>query len=203
MENVKDTLLEQANKKLAEILENARNLVDFNEDDFRILADRKEILLSWTDELTEDFYQTLLNYPKTAKIFETVPVEKVKERFKDWYRTFISEGGSEEFYRKQFFIGLVHIYKQIDKSMIIFMGDHLKRYFMNKVFSTFKTDEAIYIYQAFSKLLDFIIALTIEGYVFILYQALLDIAGLKHSLVERMMQIKLEQFYQIFQNHFI
>jgi hypothetical protein len=203
MENLKRNLLGSANEKLREILENARNLAGLGENDFRVLADRKEILLSWTDELAEDFYQTLLNYPKTAKIFEKVPVEKVKEKFKAWYRNLIAGGGGEEFYRQQFFIGLVHIYHQIDNNVMIFMANNLKRNFLKKLFEHFEPEEAIYVFQAFSKLVDFVIALTVEGYIFTLYQALTDVAGLRPTLVERMMKLKLEEIYNLFKREFL
>ena len=47
---LEQNLIENANKKLEEILENAKNLVGLSEKDFQILANKREILLSW-DEL--------------------------------------------------------------------------------------------------------------------------------------------------------
>ncbi|RTZ59128.1 MAG: hypothetical protein DSZ31_04515 [Gammaproteobacteria bacterium] len=48
---LEQNLIENANKKLEEILENAKNLVGLSEKDFQTLANKREILLSWTDEL--------------------------------------------------------------------------------------------------------------------------------------------------------
>ncbi|HIQ26680.1 MAG TPA: hypothetical protein EYH48_05070 [Aquifex aeolicus] len=196
-------LIENAYKKLEELVENARNLVDFSEKDFQILANRKEILLSWSDEFAHEFYETLLRYPKTAKIFERISVEVVKERFKKWYVDLVSGKGGEEFYKEQFFIGLVHIHNKIDNNLMIFMANHLKRHFLGKAFKSFQPEEAIYVFQAFSKLVDFVVALTVEGYIFTLYEGLLDVAGLKPSLVERMMKLKLEEIYKIFKKDFV
>ena len=202
-ENLEQNLIEIANRKLDEIVENAKNLVGLSEQDFQVLSNKREILLSWTDELANEFYKTLLKYPKTAKIFEKIPVEFVKEKFKGWYKNLVSGKGGEEFYKQQFFIGLAHIYRKIDNNVMIFMANHLKRYFLRKTFENFSPEEAVYIFQAFSKLVDLVIALTVEGYIFTLYQGLLDVAGLRPSLVERMMKLKLEEIYTLFKREFI
>jgi len=78
----------------------------------------------------------------------------------------------------------------------------LKRNFLAKCFEHFEPDEAVYVFQAFSKVVDFVIALTVEGYVFALYEGLIDIAGFKPALVERMMAIKIEEMYKEFKEKF-
>lgn len=196
-------LIQKAEEKLKETLEDAKNLVGLTERDFEILAQHKEVLLSWKDELSGAFYQTLLNYPKTAAIFEKVPVEQVKKKFERWYEDLVSGKGGEEFYRRQFFVGLVHIYFHIENDVMIFMANNLKRHFLNKAFETFEPEEALYIFQTFSKLVDFVVALTVEGYIFTLYQSLIDIAGLRPALVDRMMKIKLEELVKLFREEFL
>lgn len=199
-----ESILKEAEKKLAEIIEDAKNLIQFSEKDIQILAQRKEILQSWADELVEDFYNRLLEYPKTKQIFEkSVPVNVVKEKFKSWYLELVSGQIDEKFYRRQFFVGLVHIYWGIENDVMIFMANHLKRAFLNKALEVFEPEEAVYVFQAFSKVVDFVIAITVEGYLFTLYQGLLDIAGLKPALVERMMKMKLEEMYKTFQEKFV
>ena len=197
-------ILQAAEEKLRETVEDAKHLVGLSERDAQILAERKEVLLSWADELVEDFYAQLLRYPKTAQIFErTVPVERVKKKFKKWYEELVSGKVDEQFYKRQFFVGLVHIYYGIENDIMIFMANHLKRSFLNKAFEHFEPDEAAYVFQAFSKLVDFVIALTVEGYTFTLYQGLTDVAGLKPSLVERMMKMKLQELYELFKKEFL
>ncbi len=199
-----ENILKKAEKKLTEIIEDAKNLVQFSEKDIQVLEQRKEILQSWADELVDDFYNTLLNYPKTKRIFEkSVPVEVVKEKFKNWYLELVGGKVDEKFYRRQFFVGLVHIYWGIENDVMIFMANHLKRAFLNKALEVFEPEEAVYVFQAFSKVVDFVIAITVEGYLFTLYQGLLDVAGLRPALVERMMKMKLEEMYKAFKENFI
>ena len=204
MKNQTQNLLQAAEEKLRETVEDAKNLIGFSEKDLKILSDRKDILLSWTDELVDDFYSVLERNPKTAEIFKkSVPLEVVKEKFKNWYRTLVSGKMDESFFRKQFFVGLVHIYRGVENDVMIFMANHLKRSFLSKAFEHFEPEEAAYVFQAFSKLVDFVIALTVEGYIFMLYQGLTDVAGLKPSLVERMMKLKLEEMYNLFKKEFL
>jgi len=194
--------MEKAYERFKEVVENAKHLADFSERDGKILGERKEVLSSWADELVEDFYNTLLKYPKTAKIFEKIPVEGVKKKFKNWYLELVSGKLDEDFLKRQFFVGLVHIYHRIDNDVMIFMANRLKRNFLAKCFEHFEPDEAVYVFQAFSKVVDFVIALTVEGYVFALYEGLIDIAGFKPALVERMMAIKIEEMYKEFKEKF-
>jgi hypothetical protein len=193
-----ENLLEKALKRFNEIVEDAKNLVGFSERDGQILGERKEILKSWADDLVGRFYSNLLKYPKTAQVFEKVPVEKVKSKFKTWYEELVSGKIDEKFLKRQFFVGLVHIYYHIDNDIMIFSANNLKRDFLAKCFEHFEPDEAVYVFQAFSKLVDFVIALTVEGYEFALYEGLTDIAGFKPELVERMMEIKLKEMYETF-----
>jgi ribosomal protein S10 len=50
---------------------------------------------------------------------------------------------------------------------------------------------------------DFVIALTVEGYEFALYEGLIDIAGFKLGLVERLMKIKLEEMLETLKQEFV
>ncbi len=145
----------------------------------------------------DSFYKTLLNYPKTAKVFEKVPVERVKAKNKKWYEEVVSGNIDKNFYEFQFLVGLIHIYYGIDNNIMIFMAQHLKSNFLNKVAETFEPEEAIKVFKAFSKIVDFLIALTVEGYIFTLREALMDVAGYTSGLVDTMMNMKLEEIYKI------
>ena len=190
-------IFDAVKQKVEEILENAENLTGIGENDLQILRERKGILISWGDELMDSFYKTLLSYPKTAKIFEKVPVERVKAKNKKWYEEVVSGNLDKNFYEFQFLVGLVHIYYGIDNNIMIFMAQHLKSNFLNKAAETFEPEEAINVFKAFSKIVDFLIALTVEGYIFTLREALMDIAGYTSGLVDTMMNMKLEEIYEV------
>ena len=190
-------IFEEVKQKVEEILENAENLTGIGEKDLQTLKDKKDILISWSDELMDSFYRTLLNYPKTAKVFEKIPVERVKAKNKKWYEEVISGKLDKNFYEFQFLVGLIHIYYGIENNVMIFMAQHLKSHFLNKAVETFETEEAIAVFKAFSKLVDFLIALTVEGYTFTLREALMDIAGYTSGLVDTMMGMKLEEIYRV------
>ena len=195
-------LLESARERISEILENAKALIGIREEDIETLKKRKEILISWGDELMDEFYNTLLSYPKTAKVFEKVPVERVKAKNKKWYEQVVSGKIDRQFYEFQFFVGLVHVYWNVDNDIMIFMANRLKMHFLRKASQHFEPEEAVTVFHAFSKIVDFLIALTVEGYIFTLREALIDIAGFTPGLVDNMMSMKLEELYSLFQNEF-
>ena len=195
-------VLESSQVQLSKILKNAQNLIDVKEKDILYLRDRKDILTSWADELMDDFYDTLLKYPKTAKVFEKVPVEVVKEKNKNWYKDVVSGKIDENFYKFQFFVGLVHVYWNIENNIMIFMANRLKMKFLDKASKHFEPQEATRVFHSFSKIVDFLIALTVEGFIFTLKEALFDIAGLNPNLVKNMMGIKLDEMYDQFKTQF-
>jgi len=196
-------ILKYAKERLNEILEDANHLIGVKQEDIETLKERKEILLSWADELMDDFYSTLLSYPKTAKVFEKIPVEQVKSKNKRWYEQLVSGEIDEKFYEFQFFVGLVHVYWKIDNDIMIFMANRLKMNFLRKASESFPPEEAVKVFHSFSKLVDFLIALTVEGYIFILREALIDIAGFSPGLVDNMMRMKLEEIYEYYKNEFV
>jgi len=195
-------ILEHAKEKLNEILEDAKFLIGIKQEDIDTLKERKEILSGWADDLMDDFYKTLLSYPKTARVFEKIPVEQVKSKNKSWYEQLVSGNFDEKFYEFQFFVGLIHIYWGIDNDVMIFMANRLKMNFLKKASESFPPQEAIKVFHAFSKIVDFLIALTVEGYVFTIREALTDIAGFSPGLVDNMMKMKLDELYEYYRNDF-
>lgn len=195
-------LLESARKRVTEILEDAKELIGIKDEDIETLKSRKDILLSWADDLMDEFYNTLINYPKTAKVFEKVPLERVKAKNKRWYEQVVSGEIDRSFYEFQFFVGIVHVYWGIENDIMIFMANRLKMHFLKKSSQHFEPEEAVTVFHAFSKIVDFLIALTVEGYIFTLREALIDIAGFTPGLVDNMMSMKLEELYNLFQNEF-
>ena len=179
-----------------------KNLIGISEEDIQTLKERRKILISWGDELMDEFYNTLLGYPKTAKVFEKVPVERVKAKNKKWYEQVVSGEIGKSFYEFQFFVGLVHVYWNVENDIMIFMANRLKMHFLRKASEHFESKEALTVFQSFSKIIDFLIALTVEGYIFTLREALMDITGFTPGLVDNMMNMKLEELYELFQKEF-
>ena len=186
--------------KVENILEDVKTLLNFSQKDLEVLRIRKELLKSWADEIIEDFYSVLLKDEKAKEIIEKnkVSIERLKEANKAWYNKIVSGEIDEEFFKYSFFVGLVHIYYGVDNHLMIFMADVMRRKFLQLCLENFEEGEAFEVYQSFSKIVAAFVGLTVEGYVFMLKKALLDILGMKPELVNRLLKIELEKTLELF-----
>jgi hypothetical protein len=146
----------------------------------------------------------LLKSEEAKSILEkhNISVEKLKEKNKNWYKKIVSGEVDKEFFIYSFYVGLVHIYYGVDNDLMIFMADVLRRKFLQLCLEHFEEGEAFEVYQAFSKVVAAFVGFTVEGYVFMLRHAMLDILGMKPELVSRMMNMELKEFLKSFGNYF-
>ncbi|NPB08632.1 MAG: hypothetical protein GXN96_06865 [Aquificae bacterium] len=193
-------ILEGGLRKVDEVIKDAQELIKFGERDLNILRERKETLISWAEEILGYFFDQLLSYDKTRRIVESSGVEKgaIKEAFLNWYRALVSGSLDMEIFKNQFFVGLIHVYRGVDNNLMMFMANVLERKFLEKCFQNFSPEEALVVYQAFKNVVDTLIAITVEGYVYMLKESLVEVAGFKPALVERMMMIEIERLYNYF-----
>ena len=197
-------LFEESFKKIQEVLKDAETLLEFEKKDIETLKLRKDLLISWADEIIDHFYDVLLRDEKAKSILEkhNINLEKLKEGNKNWYKRIVSGEVDEEFFKYSFYVGLLHIYYGVDNDLMIFMADVLRRKFLQLCLETFEEGEAFEVYTAFSKIVAAFVGFTVEGYVFMLKHAMLDILGMKPELVTRMMNMELETFIKGFREYF-
>jgi hypothetical protein len=197
-------LFEESFKKVQEVLKDAETLLEFEKKDIETLKLRKDLLISWADEIIDHFYDVLLRDEKAKSILEkhNINLEKLKEGNKNWYKRIVSGEVDEEFFKYSFYVGLLHIYYGVDNDLMIFMADVLRRKFLQLCLETFEEGEAFEVYTAFSKIVAAFVGFTVEGYVFMLKHAMLDILGMKPELVTRMMNMELETFIKGFREYF-
>ncbi len=197
--------LEKSLEKISEVLENARQLLTFSEKDIEILKIRKDLLKSWSDEIIEDFYDNLLKSKKAREIIEknNINLIKLKQANKEWYEQIVSGNVDEKFFKYSFYVGLLHIYYGVDNHLMILMADVLRRKFLKLCLETFDEEEAFEVYQSFSKIVAAFVGMTVEGYVFMLTEALMDILGMKPKLVDRLLKMELKQAIQYFRKNLI
>jgi hypothetical protein len=197
-------VLEEAFKKVDDVLKNAQVLLGLSEKDKQILKLRKDLLQSWADEIIDHFYAVMLKSDEARAIVEKhkIDINDLKRRNKEWYKWIVSGEIDERFFRYSFYVGLLHIYYDVDNDLMIFMADVLRRKFLELCMETFEEGEAFEVYQAFSKIVAAFVGFTVEGYVFMLSHALLDILGMKPQLVNRMMKMQLREFLKAFREHF-
>ena len=187
-------------ERVNDILEDVKVLLNYSEEDLQILQSYSTTLQSWADEIIEEFYKVLLKDDRAKRIIEenNIDLNRLKAANKRWYLQIVSGEIDENFFLYSFFVGLVHIRYGVDNHLMIFMADVLRRKFLELALKNFDKEEAFKIYQSFSKIVAAFVGMTVEGYIFMLQKAFLDILGMKPELVQRLLTMELEQTLKSF-----
>jgi uncharacterized membrane protein (DUF373 family) len=91
-------------------MKEVREQFEFTDEDRDNLAKLSEILLPLKDQLAEDFYDFLSQFPKTAAYFQTdAAVARRKETFKSWFLDMLTSEYDNQYLLRLQKIGKVHV----------------------------------------------------------------------------------------------
>jgi hypothetical protein len=155
----------------------------------------KDVLLKWTDELVKSFYDTIFSFDKTASITREGERESLEGTLSEWYVDIVNGELSPEFWKKQWYVGLAHIYRNVDNKYIIAMMNKLQEEFMKKAFETFDIDTALDISLAFNRITNAILAVIVEGYISMYIKSLEGMTGINKDVLDRMVAIESKKMF--------
>ena len=170
---------------VSEVLEVYRNLAKFDEGVLKVLSSKYSVLSSWVDELVNSFYDTLYSWEKTRALLEGKDRKRLERTLRDWYLTIVSGDISDDFWKRQWRVGLVHVANGVSNLYFISMMDFIRAFFTDKVKASFDKDEAVELIKAFNTITSVIVSLVVEGYV----DAFVNLSGMDESLVHRLAQL--------------
>jgi hypothetical protein len=178
------------NKKLEEILEHYTVLTGIEDEDYKILAEHKDKLATWKDDVVKDFYDTLFNYEPTKKIFHEGERPKVEKTLEEWYLGLLEGKKEFSFWEHQWFVGLVHIARGVDNAFMHSMMARVQNLIAEKCFQEFPPEEAKRVYTAFKKITDTIAGVIMEGYFIQYIESIVRMTGIKEQVIERMAKLE-------------
>lgn len=183
-------------KKMDLVIKDGSSLLGLGNNDFQILAEKSEILKTWADDIVKTFYDKLYSYPNTAKIVEKFPRQALEKTLREWYLSLLKGKLSEDFWKRQWFVGLAHIAQGVDNVYMLSMMSHIQLEFGKKCFQTFEKEEAWKIFEAFKKLTDIITSLIVEGYLDLYKKAIEGMSGIKPALIDRMAFLESQKMWE-------
>ncbi len=178
------------NETLDIILEHFYRLTGLSEKDFEVLNSHKDKLSEWIDEVVKDFYDTLFSYEPTAKMFREDERPKVEKMLRDWYLGLLESSKEHSFWAHQWFIGLVHISRDVKNVYMHGMMSRIQNLFCEKCFQTFPPEEAKEVFLSFKKITDAIASVIAEGYMDQYIEAIARMSGIKRPVIERMAKLE-------------
>ncbi len=184
------------NKKLEEILEHYTVLTGIKDEDYKTLAEHKDKLATWKDEVVKDFYDTLFNYEPTKKIFHEGERPKVEKTLEEWYLGLLEGKKDFSFWEHQWFVGLVHIARGVDNAFMHSMMARVQNLMAEKCFQEFPPEEAKRVYTAFKKITDTIAGVIMEGYFIQYIESIVRMTGIKEQVIERMAKLESQKMIE-------
>ncbi|RUM62347.1 MAG: hypothetical protein DSY59_00385 [Persephonella sp.] len=177
------------------VLESSANLSNLSKSDFELLNEYKDILSQWTDGLVKTFYDTIFTFDKTASIPHKGERAKLEKTLTDWYMDIISGELTGKFWMKQWYVGLIHIYRNVDNKYMVAMMGKFQEEFMKKTFENFDKDLALKISSAFNRITNTILAVIVEGYINMYIKSLEGMTGINKEILDRMVAIESKKLF--------
>jgi len=180
---------------MKEVLNDLATLSGLSGKDFQILQDAAEETQAWGGEIADAFYEVLLSYEPTARVFEGREhlLKKHKEALVKWYLEVTSgTTTNEEFWERQWLVGLLHIPHKVTNPYMFGMMSRVQQLFLHKCLAEFELEKAEAVYTAFKRVTDVTAGLIAESYFISYMTAMENIGGMSRSLVERMMDLEIK-----------
>lgn len=178
---------------MEQVFKDLMTLTGLSKEDFLILQETAPTTQEWVEDFVEVFYDTLYGYDPTAEVFEEGERPAREETLRQWYLEITSGEAGEDFPWRQWIVGLVHIPRHISNHYMLGMMSRVQQLFLQKSIQAFETAKAVRVYQAFKRVTDVVAGLIAEGYYRNYVSAMEEVAGIKESVIKRMMNLEIEK----------
>ncbi|MCB1237553.1 MAG: hypothetical protein KDM91_20985 [Verrucomicrobiae bacterium] len=184
------------------VLEKARTLTGFTEEDEQILQEASEVLRPCSEEIAQVFYDTLYGFAPTAAIFRDLDQDRsVREStLRQWFESLVSGQYDDRFWTWHWLVGLVHVQHHVEHVFVMSMIGRVQTVLVGKAFEIFEEASAERVIQAFIRVTNCLAALTVEAYHHEYLHAVRE-SGMKEPVLNRMVSMevkkKIEQYRRI------
>lgn len=161
-------------------------LTGFVADDCKVMRENAAVLQTWAQDLVDAFYNTLYGHGSTAKVFQEGERPHREKTFSDWYLEITSGEIDDDFWQRQWFVGLVHVKRQVDNQFVVGIMGRIQKIFLEKCMTVFEPAKAEQVFSAFKHITDVIAGLIVEGYKQQYLSAVERTSGISPALIERM-----------------
>ncbi len=181
-------------------LRNLQTLVGYRDEDPQILQRAYPVTSTWADEFVRLFYDTLFAHEPTARIFR--PGERAEREItlKEWYLRVVRGEIDEDFWRWQWRVGLIHIYRKVTNDFMLGMMSLVQQAFLQKCMEAWPPEEALEVFLAFKRVTDVVSGLIAEGYMRGYQQAMKEFLGFRTELLERLLAMESRSLVQRLEN---
>lgn len=167
------------------ILSQIPDSIKLTEEDIKILHTNKQFVLDREDVIFDRFFEILLGFEPTRKIFKEGEVPRVKLVFKRWLKITLESDFNDEYWQWQTFVGLVHIKRGVTNDVFITMLSVVTEMLVDEVTKNVPIETGVPIIKAWLKLSRTLGALISESYRIFYLKAVEEVTSIDESLLNR------------------
>lgn len=177
----------------ADVLQSLTVLVRLSPDDLTVLRSAAGTTQAWTDDVVRSFYDTLFAHPGTRAVFSSEERPQREATLRGWYEEVTSGAVDDAFWARQWFVGLVHIQRKVSNAFMLGMTSHVQQLFLERCLDAFEPARARAVFLAFKRVTDVVAGLIAESYFVSYIESLSEVAGIRPTLVQRMMDVDIRK----------
>lgn len=182
------------NESFAQIIKTVTNLTGVSQEDFTTLKNKSQDIASWKGEIVSLFYNALYTNSSTQKVFKEGEREEREKMLGGWLEQLISVNNDEEFWRIQGKIAFAHVKRHVYNEYMVSISSRLQEFFWEKAIQNFSQQEAIQVGQAFTRIINTVVGITVGLYDLIIA----EVTGASPELIDNLIESSLEELQQEF-----
>ncbi|NPA16742.1 MAG: hypothetical protein GXO05_03245 [Aquificae bacterium] len=179
-----------------EIMEAFRMISGLNGETYKTIAQNKEKLITWKEDLLNAFISEVKAHSGDMDSDDKKEAKNLETTLVDWYEDIISGDTGEDFWNRQWKVGLKYLADDVDLNLLIAMMSFLQKKFAEKAFQEYPQEQALEIFLAFKTITDAILATIVDGYLNLYINAIEQMSGIKRPVIERMASLECKKILE-------
>lgn len=176
-------------------------LINYQDNDWDVLAGEADQIAEWIPELVDVFYDTLYAHDQTKSVFQEGERPKVEQTLKDWVASLVQGKQQQAFWDHQWIVALYHVRRGVRNLYMLAMMNRVQQTFLAKCIETYDKEKAYQVFSAFLRISGAVATLIAECYGVLLESSTkegLQKIGLNPALLQR---IKDTQINKMIEEH--
>ena len=178
---------------MEQILSDLIKLTGYTDADAQLLQETSAQTLLWETAIAKMFYDTVFGYEPTESVFREGERPVREKSFMHWYGFVVQGKIDENFWRWQWYVGLIHIPRGISNAFMLGMMSKVQQLFAAQCMQEFGAEKGLQVFGAFKRVTDVIAGLIAEGYFESYLTAVENATGQSRKLIDRQVSFAVEE----------
>lgn len=178
---------------MEQILNDLIKLTGYTNADAQLLQETSAQTLPWGPAVSTIFYDIVFGYQPTESVFREGERPAREKSLIYWYKFVVQGQIDANFWRWQWYVGLIHIPRGISNAFMLGMMSRVQQLFLAQCMQTFEQEKALAVFNAFKRVTDVIAGLIAEGYFESYLEAVESATGQSRKLIDRQVGFAVEE----------